>query len=919
MPKDVFVVSHTHWDREWYRSVYRFRLDLLDVVSDVLHRLENDDAFRHFLLDGQTIILEDYLRFRSQDRERIGKLVQAGALAIGPWYILPDEFLVSGEATVRNLLIGHNVARDLGGVQKVGYMPDAFGHIAQMPQILKQAEIDSFVYTRGNGDEMENLGAEYHWMAPDGSWVLAVHQIGGYCNAGALGFQTDEALKAGGRVDVEQAVEKVRALLSRMDPFVRSDKYLLNNGCDHLPPQPELDAIVRALQDAFPEREVKQTSLGEYLDAVRSSGAVRQVYAGELLGGKHHLILSGVWSTRMYLKQLNDRAQTLLSCYLEPLAALNSFMRGQRYPQAEIEQAWKLLLQNHPHDSICGCSIDEVHRQMVPRFEGVIETAEHLASRTLRSLAASPGSTTDESPTQGICLFNPLPRPRTEVVERLFVISDDAFESDRLTVIDERGATVVFEITAASQMQRFWSVDYGSELFVHRQRELFESYQREFPERIVSGRGKPGESERFVMLRFLAESVPGVGHANYSVREGASHLANWTTDEYEPIVRSDGVLANEFCEVHVHPNGTFDVMDTSTEHWFRGLNLLEDGEDIGDEYDHAPCSKPTTITAQNAHGSLRVADAGRLRGVIEVQFDVALPERIEKNRQARSTTLVSCPVLCRIGLSRHSPIVDVDLVFANRVRDHRLRAAFPTDIRTDEVISDGHFYINHRPIQRPTGQDWVQPAPPTYPQQDFTLVQDGTRGLALLNSGLPEFEPVGHGSGAVTLILTLLRCVGWLSRDDLDTRRHRYAGPMLPTPEAQCLGQQRFRYGVVPFPGDYLTANIKGLAERFKAPMIAVQAPANQSTGSGLVTKRTHQTAITAIKRHVERDTLVVRLYNVTSNRVTEVLSFGRDVANAWRVNLLEERQQELSVKTSKMIELELEPHKIVTLEIAFD
>ena len=175
-PKTAYIVSHTHWDREWYKPYHQFRIDLTRVVQRIIETLENDTDYRHFLLDGQSIVLEDYLEIFPEDEARLATLVGAKALSVGPWYILPDEFLVSAEATVRNLFIGHKVASRLGRVQKVGYMPDSFGHIAQMPQILRLAGIDSFVYSRGNGDEIQRTGHEFFWRAPDGSQVLAVNQ-----------------------------------------------------------------------------------------------------------------------------------------------------------------------------------------------------------------------------------------------------------------------------------------------------------------------------------------------------------------------------------------------------------------------------------------------------------------------------------------------------------------------------------------------------------------------------------------------------------------------------------------------------------------------------------------------------------------------------------------------------------------------
>jgi alpha-mannosidase len=186
-PKRVHVVSHTHWDREWYLTFQEFRVNLTHVVKQVLDALENDPDFDHFLLDGQAIVLEDHLQVCPEDEERIKRHVASGALQIGPWYMLPDEFLVSGESLVRNLLVGSAICARFGGAQSVGYMADSFGHPAQIPQILAEGGLDSFVYTRGNGSELEEVGHEYLWQAPDGSRVTAIQQCGGYCAGAGLG------------------------------------------------------------------------------------------------------------------------------------------------------------------------------------------------------------------------------------------------------------------------------------------------------------------------------------------------------------------------------------------------------------------------------------------------------------------------------------------------------------------------------------------------------------------------------------------------------------------------------------------------------------------------------------------------------------------------------------------------------------
>ncbi len=267
-PRLAYLVSHTHWDREWYLTFPRFRVQLVEVVDEVLDRLQDDPALTHFVLDGQMLALEDYLAVRPEQADLVKDLAEAGKLALGPWYILPDEFLVSAEATVRNLQLGHRVAAQLGaGAQKVGYMPDSFGHLAQMPQILQQVGIDSFIYTRGNGDEIDDLGLEFLWEAPDGSRVLAVNQQDGYCNAAALGHAELWHAHTRRAIEPAHAVAKIRELFRMMAARSHADVWLLNNGCDHHPPQRDYAAVLAALREAFPGTTFVTGRFEDYLAA----------------------------------------------------------------------------------------------------------------------------------------------------------------------------------------------------------------------------------------------------------------------------------------------------------------------------------------------------------------------------------------------------------------------------------------------------------------------------------------------------------------------------------------------------------------------------------------------------------------------------------------------------------------------------
>ena len=355
---EIHVISHTHWDREWYLTFQQFRLRLVELVDELLKILETNPEFTHFNFDGQTIVLEDYLEIKPQNKKLLKEYIQEGKIAVGPWYILPDEFLVSAEATVRNLILGHRIAAEFGKVMKIGYIPDPFGHISQMPQILRGFGIDNIILWRGFGGEADQTHSEYYWDAPDGSRVLFVHLPNvGYSET--LHFPNETAQAATVITRLKEAYQQ-RATTPYLSIFT---------GSDHIKPQAELPQILRQVNAQLVDAVLMQSSLTDYIGKLRESVPEHlQVVRGEFRGGlKHTYLLTGVLSTRMYLKQENEKSQTLLEKWAEPFSAM-AWMLGEPYPQEFLWQSWKYLLQNHPHDSICGCSLDAVHEQMMPPF-----------------------------------------------------------------------------------------------------------------------------------------------------------------------------------------------------------------------------------------------------------------------------------------------------------------------------------------------------------------------------------------------------------------------------------------------------------------------------------------------------------------------------------------------------------------------
>ena len=912
--KTVVMVSHTHWDREWYLPFQQYRQKLLRVIDRVIDRLEHDKAFRHFLLDGQAIILEDYGEIRTDRMEILHSLVRSGKLSIGPWYILPDEFLVSAEALVRNMLTGHEICARFGGVQKVGYMPDSFGHIAQLPQILQKGGMDSFIYTRGNGDEIDELGSEYLWQAPDGSEVLAVQQHGGYCNAGGLGSVNITDVYDEKAVDITLAVDQFTGLLARLEKHSNSTVFLFNNGCDHFPPQACLGAILKALRRKYPDMEIIHGSLQDFLDQLRIDLPVLKSFKGELLSGKYHHILSGVWSSRIYLKQLNHMCQLQVTRYAEPFMAMLHFLGFQPYPARLLAFVWKTLLRNQPHDSICGCSVDAVHREMIPRFESVLQNCTALVDEGIRSML-QPES--DDDSHLSILLFNPLPVRRTVVADR-YIMLPKGWPADNLELSDENGAILAFQLSDIVYTEDFWMVDLIAGESAEDQRIQLGVYQAAYPERFHHSQNPERSRIPVVRIQFIAGDLPACAPITYILKSGKGK----TTDPVlDAVSNSSDTLENGYYKILVHSNGTFDLMDKTSGSKFTGLNLFEDSEDAGDEYDYAPAPESGTVTTKFIKGRVECIDNTPYRGTLRVVFNWLLPAALRGDRKKRSSKKVGCRIETGITLESGSRLVKIRTSIDNRVCDHRLRVFFPTGLQCREVISDGHFYLNRRKVNRQKREDWVQTPTGTYPQQDFTLIENDLGGFMLLNRGLPEIAPVEDHNGKVTLAMSLIRAVGWLSRDDLFTRKGD-AGPKKYTPEAQCIGIHDFEYAVTTFKGDFSEAGVMEYSDDYQVPVI-------MRTFSGK--RRTDQTRrsllqidpgnvrVSALKKHRSRDTLVCRLCNLMGYKLDARIRSGLRINSVWRTNLLEERESDLTLPDQHSFVITLNPYEITTIEIAFN
>jgi mannosylglycerate hydrolase len=874
----IIVVNSTHWDREWYLHFQQFRRRLVTLMDDLLVLLETKPAFRCFTLDGQTVVMDDYLEVRPENRPRLEKQVRLGRLFVGPWYVLPDEFLVSGEALIRNLLLGNRAADDLGKRMEVGYTPDPFGHVAQLPQILSGFGLKNIIFSRGLDDRGEALNNEFWWQGLDGTRVLAIHQRNSYGNLQKWGLED-------GRLNLEKALSQLETQLEQLGPKSATRWVLMECGGDHLPAQKETPEIIEFVNSRLTQGEVIHGSFEQYFAYLLAAHPRLGTLSGELHGARYYPVLPGVYSARLYLKQANERTQTLLEKWAEPLSAV-AWLEGKPYEWSLLWQAWKLCLQNHPHDSICGCSVDQVHREMLPRFSQSQQIAELLAQESLDFLAEKIDTRfTGEKGSQVAVVWNPHNWAFTGPVKvRIERKLEKRERPSDYRVVDDEGRPV------PAQLRR-----------------------REIKQYLPEG-GSANMRVDSLELHWLAKNLPALGYRTYQILPGEAR--DFTAD----LKVGENWGENSLIKIKFRANGSFDLLDKTSGRRYAGLHIFEDSEDAGDEYNYCPARHSRTITSKSAPCRVKLQSVEAVTATFRLEWKLRLPTALAANRRERGSRLSTCTVVSEVSLAANSPRVDVRTWVDNQARDHRLRVLFPSGLKVDRCFTDTAFGVVARSLELPKGEKWPEVPAPTQAQQKFVCVEDEKDGLALLNLGLPEYEVRKTDEGAV-ICLTLLRCVGWLGRDDLKTRPN-VAGPMLPVPEAQCQGKHEFRYSLLPYQGNWQKAQVARWAREFTALPRVTLTDEHEGTlpkSFGYLHLAPAALVISAIKKVERKNTLLVRAYNTTSKAVEGVFTFGHKPVSVRLLDLKEELLEGKPIRPQgNKVKLNFAPFQIRTLEVMF-
>jgi hypothetical protein len=767
MPRPIIhLVPHTHWDREWYLPLGGFRARLVVALDALLTQLDGDPRISSFLLDGQTVLLDDYLAVRPERREAVARLVAAGRLQIGPWYVLADEQIPAGESLLRNLVIGGSAARRLGGSAAVLYSPDAFGHPACLPLLGLEFGSEGAVVWRGVGPEATGGRDLFWWQAPDGRRILTYHFP-------PDGYEIGSNLL----VPAERLAQAWRTVAAQLLPRAATRHVALFVGADHHAAPPNLGDLAGALAAVAPECDFRFSRLDEFLRAAAAEARGLAVLAGEQRSSYGYTWnLQGVHGTRAPLKRRNSAIELLLVRVAEPLAVL---AEGDS-AAAVLRQSWREIVACQFHDAIGGCVHDSVAQAMGVRFDDAEAAAREVVRTALDQLAGHDPDLARERGADGsrLLVWNPAARPRGGVV----LAEVTFFRRDILV-----GPPGERRPRAGEGARPFVLRTVGADGRVAEIAPQILAVERAL-ERLDAPHHYPDQDEvdRVRVALPLPETLPGLGSRVFEVREGSG-------EPLEPFAAAEGrLLWNGRLQFGLDAVGTGVLRIPAVAKPFVGLFGLESEADIGDTYSF--CPRPRDRVRRARAGRPRVTAAGPLVAGLEWAVTMRCG-RDDGDREGRVAATI------RVEVIGDSPGLACRISLDNQARDHRLRLRFPTGLAGRAVLAGTAFGVVERPpAGKPSGYPAETPVR-TAPAHRFVAAARDDRGLALFAPGFFEYEWTPKGD----LLVTVLRCIGELSRGDLRTRPG-HAGWPTPTPAAQCLGADTLELGLAPVSASDLAA-----------------------------------------------------------------------------------------------------------------
>lgn len=897
----------------------------VDFINDLLVIMEKIPGYT-FLLDAQAVPLEDYLEVMPENREKICHLIRDGRINAGPWYSALDMNCLCGESIVRNMLWGHLVVEEFGPVMKVGYTPFGWGQVSQLPQIYRGFGIDVAFFYRGITAK-ETPEAEFIWEGADGSELLTSRFGTGarynfYFDVWRKAFFTGQAHRLNRRfhwgedsvpfklcneenrfdhgsvfkmdrpIQAGVVGQAFRDLLAKESEHFSLGEVALMHGMDTSSPDLREDLVIKECQKALLDGETLfYSSLPRYAEAIKEKSALASLV--RFHGEARHLkmndfgfsyIANDIISIRSRQKNYLVKVEDALVRHAEPFAAMALFS-GQAWPARYLNLGWKQFLKCHPHDTIGGCGIDRVEEDAMYRLRDTMSIARLVSSEALMSVQGGIDTSTLGARAVVLTVFNPSLYSRTEVV-KAFVDVPRELECDGFEMADHAGRDVAFAIRPTS---------YFGKVFRDHSDIALMSYADEY------------------LLEFEAAEVPPLGYKTFVLQRGSNKAE-------QGAFPKAFTMDNEYLSASVKADGTVDILDKKTGESFQGLNYFVDEGEVGNSWTHVKPDQDLVIDSRQGDVKVVWRDHTPVASRIVVSFTLHIPEttllandRLDWRKAVRQEgDRRPLPIEVEYSLVKGAKCLEVRISFDNACRNHRLRAMFPSKVNAETSYAEAPFDVVRRRIAHDLDNPYRYFPHLTYPMLRFSGVTEGQRNLAIISGGLKEYEALDDADR--TFALTVLRAFenNICTSGDFDLE-HR------PGNLAQGIGQHEYSYKIYPGrTGDHFE-NLFSEADALHAPMVVAETKArsgNQPMEKSHISLDNKKLALSCVKKASRGESLIIRLFNTTTETQHGKLVFAAPVRGAVLRNLNEEEVFGDVKLENDAVFISAEPKKIITLSV---
>lgn len=862
---DIYYISGTHWDREWYQTYQGFRVRLVKMIDKLIDVLENEDSYGVFHFDGQTIVLEDYLEIMPQNKDRLAKLIKDGKIKIGPWYCMPDEFLVSGESLIKNLKKGMEIASSYGvDALNCGYICDIFGHIGQMPQIFKKLGIDNAVMWRGFGDD--KIPMFFDWKSPDGTSVKTVrlNPDNGYAafTVDVLGrdeakilYLTDEELKKNLKSHIDTEIKRANL------PYL-----YLSDALDHISCHENTAHYIELIKELYPDANVFHVCMEDLFEKIKDSDIPKhfgEIY--EFKEIKDGPTIYNTLSSRYNIKKRNDELENFIELWISPLYALGK----TKMPKSYLELAYTFLLRNHPHDSICGCSTDRVHENMVYRFN----QCEEILTEIFDSFRLD-ATNNQDGYDKVVRIFNPLPYD-----DERFAEVDVCFEEDYpKSYMEGMGYEKInsFKIFDENDNEVEYSI-----LDINTDRNI----------RVVDQIFKKAD----VYTISFNVKLRAMGDTFYKIVPNKAPVRYFGDDAH--LTKK---AENEHIKVCVNYDGSINLYDKKTDTEYKNLISPISCAEIGDGWIHV--SPVSDFYSASTIAFVEVVESSSVKQTFKITQTMKLPKEVinDKKGYHRSNEYVNLDIVSFVTVGKNDRYVTVKTIVNNTAKDHRLSLIFPSGVANGKYTANQAFSFVEREIVDLNKYKNHFERPTKYMQHNGIIyTKDENKGLAIISkNGLHEGGCDKDGN----LVYTLFRAFSNFCMSNGEI-------------ESNALEEMVFDYVIMPLDEKTTNSDIQKRLDVLRAGTKYAEYNGKIEIGKTYGIKFLKGDVAYSTSYVAKDNAMAVRVYNTESKETNAKILVPEYVKEVSKTDLNDNAIEKLKLEDS-IISLSLKPNEIVTLNL---